>query len=497
MARTGRFANKVYCSVDACENRIATVRGEGWADGVAERWRMSDTGPLAERLARALGADAILTGDECAPYTVQRRMPAIVARPADIDGVCLALRESAELGAAVIPWGAGSRSALGYPPRRYDLVLSLEHLNNILSYDPEDLTISVQAGISHARLAASLAESRQMLPLDVPFFARATLGGTLATATAGFRRAFYGGPRDLTLGLRVVDASGTVLKTGGRVVKNVTGYDMTKLFLGSLGTLGVIVEANLKLLPLPDSEVTLLGIFSRTAPACECAAALDGLAVRPSAVVAVQVRAIPELAALAPGHSESVLLAARFPGPAGAVRRAATDADAALRRDGARNVLTLDDDTQPAFWSELNDFGQTATRAPHEALVRIAALPMECASVIEMAQTLASEHGMALAWLADTLTGTIWLRLRLSVGTAVAGDDPDEAGGPFGAALRAAQDAFVRRWRSSIVLDCPPALKPHVPVWGADPSALDLMREVKQAFDPEHRLNPGRFIAET
>lgn len=476
---------------------VATARGEGWADGVTERREIDDDGrALAERLTRALGTDAVLTGDACGPYTVQRRVPSVVARPADVDGVAAALAEAAEVRASVIPWGGGSRAALGYPPRRYDFVLSLERLTGILTYDPADLTISVQAGISHARLAAVLAQSRQMLPLDVALAGRATLGGTLATATPGLRRAFYGGPRDLTLGLRVVDAAGTILKTGGKVVKNVTGYDMTKLFLGSLGTLGIIVEANLKLLPLPEAEVTLLGIFARAAAAFESGDPLDALAVRPSAVATVQVRAIPQLAALAPGHVESVLVAARFPGSLGAVRRAAKEGEAVLRQAGARNVLVLDDETQPALWAELDDFMQTAARGTREALLRIAALPMECAAVTDMAQTMASEHGMALAWLADTATGTVWLRLRGHEFTGAATLDADEASGAFGAALRAMQDALVRRWRSSVVLDCPPALKAHLSLWGADPSARDLMREVKRSFDPDHRLNPGRFIVE-
>ncbi|HLJ82422.1 MAG TPA: FAD-binding protein, partial [Ktedonobacterales bacterium] len=115
------------------------------------RHGMDDARALAERLARALGADAVLTGEACTPYGVQRRMPPVVARPVDADGVTAALSVAAEMGAAVIPWGGGSRAALGYPPRRNDLILSLERLTGVLSYDPEDLTISVRTGMSHSR----------------------------------------------------------------------------------------------------------------------------------------------------------------------------------------------------------------------------------------------------------------------------------------------------------------------------------------------------------
>jgi glycolate oxidase FAD binding subunit len=412
----------------------------------------------------------------------------VVARPEDVEGVSAALAAAAELGAAVVPWGSGARMALGYPPGRYDLALSLERLRSVLAYDPADLTISVQAGISHADLARTLADSRQMLPLDAPLPERATLGGTLATATVGLRRAFYGGPRDLVLGLRVVDASGTILKTGGRVVKNVTGYDMSKLYLGSLGTLGIIVEANFKLAPLPPAESGVLSIFPRWTDALAAAEPLAALAVRPSALVAVTVGALPELVSLAPDHAEYVLLAARYPGSTAVLKRALAEAEAVLRSFGSHTILPLQDTSHETFWSALAGYPQTATRRVDEALLRVSALPMECGAVLEMATVLAAEHALVLSWLTDLATGTLWLRVRAqSPATAAPTDE-------FGGALRALQEMLTHRWRNAVVLDCPPELKAYLPVWGADPAALDLMREVKRRFDPGHRMNPGRFI---
>lgn len=450
---------------------------------------------LAERLSRALRPADVLSGDACDAYSVQGRVPHVVARPRDVDGVAAALALATELGAAVVPWGSGSRSRLGYPPRRFDLALSLEHLNAVLAYDPDDLTVTVQAGISHAALAATLAGADQMLALDTPLPARATLGGTLATGTGGLRRAFYGGPRDVTLGMRVADARGTLLKAGGRVVKNVTGYDMSKLYIGSLGTLGVIVEASFKLAPRPEAEVTVVGSFARPAAALACAESLAELAVRPSAIAAVQVDAIPELAALAPSHRDHSLLAVRFPGTATAARRADAESRAILREAGGRGILSLDNEAQQPFWATLDDFAETAAqRAPSDALLRVSVLPFECGTVLEVAQTLAGEHGLALTWLADAASGTVWLRLR----SAVPGDDPRHPAGrstDAANAIVAIQESLTHRWRSSVVLECATELKSRLAVWGADPSALDLMREVKQSFDPEHRLNPGRFVA--
>src|SRR5579883_541011 len=178
---------------------------------------------FAERVARELGADQTLMGDACDAFATQGQAPVVMARPADVVGVAAALALAAEAGAAVVPWGGGTRQALGYPPRRYDLALSLARLTQVVHYDPADLTITVGAGMTHDALARTLASARQSLPLDVPLPSRATLGGTLATGYAGLRRAYAGAPRDLTLGLRVIDAHGEALAFGGRVVKNVTG----------------------------------------------------------------------------------------------------------------------------------------------------------------------------------------------------------------------------------------------------------------------------------
>ncbi|WIG57727.1 MAG: Glycolate dehydrogenase, FAD-binding subunit GlcE [Ktedonobacterales bacterium] len=446
-----------------------------------------DPRELAERLRRALRDEVVLIGEACQAYTAQGVTPQVVAMPTDVDGVSAALAVAAELGAAVVPWGSGSRQALGYPPRRYDLALSLTRLQQALAYDPADLTISVQAGITHARLAGRLAEEGQMLPLDVSLPERATLGGTLATATTGLRRARYGAPRDFVLGLRVVDAHGTITKTGGRVVKNVTGYDMGKLYLGSLGTLGVIVEANLKLLPAPETETTQLAIFPEPEQAFASLDALNALALQPAALVAVQVGAVPELVELAPAHRDYVLLAARLAGPAAAVRRAAREAEGALSASGARTLLTLDTDGHATFWSALERFAQAATRTPNETLLRVTALPAECERVIALARTAADTAGCALTWLADTAAGATWLRLH---GTT--GNTSDNAA--FGLALDRVLQALLRHWKHVQVQDCPPALKRLLPIWGAESPAFSLMRTIKQSFDPAGLLNPGRAI---
>lgn len=461
-------------------------------DGLDEQARQA----FAGRLVSELGAEQALTGAPCVAYTIQGRLPAAVARPTELDGLEMALRLAAEAGAAVAPWGAGSRMALGYPPTRLDLVVSLERLNRIVAYDPADLTITVEAGLTHAVLARTLAQSRQMLPLDPPLPERATIGGTLATGVTGLRRSLYGAPRDLALGMHVFDAAGQTLKAGGAVVKNATGYGMTRLYIGSLGTLCVIGEASFKLAPLPEAEATILAASPSPQQMVTAARALNALAVRPAAIAAMHVAALPELARLSPGHERRELLAIRLPGTEAAVKRAIAESEAALRQADAQLLLTLDGASHEAFWASANDFPALRVGS-REALARVNTLPSEVGQAVEMAEGLASEHGLRLLWLADLATGTLWLRLSAHDDEAAGAERDGETLGRdvmFAAALRAILEALIRRWRLVTTLACPAPIKRTLALWGADPSGEDLMREVKRRFDPDHRLNPGRFV---
>jgi FAD/FMN-containing dehydrogenase len=296
--------------------------------------------------------------------------------------------------------------------------------------------------------------------------------------------------------MRVVDAAGQPIKAGGAVVKNATGYGMTRLYIGSLGTLCVIAEASFKLMPQPEAEATILAAATSPQQALDVARAVNALAVRPAAIAAMRLAALPELARLMPSHEQRELLAIRLPGTEAAVRRAVAETEAALRQFGAQPLMTLDDASHEAFWASANDFPALRV-GPREALTRINALPSEMGQALDMAEGLASEHGLRLLWLADLATGTLWLRLS-------AYDDAhdDEREGEalgrdvvFAASLRATLEALIRRWRLVTTLACPAPLKRTFALWGADSSGEDLMREVKRRFDPDHRLNPGRFVA--
>ena len=190
-------------------------------------------------------------------YALGGRLPRLALRPSSRDEVAEAMRTAARDGLAVVPWGAGVALAHQTPPQRYDLALDLTGLDRVVEYDPEDLTLTAECGAIIASLRATLAARGQELPLEAPCASRATLGGVLAADASGPRRLRFGAPHDRILGARFVLADGTLVQSGGKVVKNVAGYGTHRLLCGSRGGLAVMVEASLKLAPSPAARVAL------------------------------------------------------------------------------------------------------------------------------------------------------------------------------------------------------------------------------------------------
>ena len=216
-----------------------------------------------------------------ASYAVDGVIPSEVILPDSIEEVSRVIASASTEGRAVIPLGGGTLASTGNQPRRYDLALGTSRLDGVLYHEPADLVASVQAGTTVADLRSVLAKGGQALPLDSPFPEQATIGGVIAAGYSGPSRLSFGEPRDWLIGIKVVTADGRVSKAGGRVVKNVTGYDLCKLYSGSLGTLGIIVEANFKLTPLPDGHATIIGAFDGPGDAFQAAKSLLSLSYHP------------------------------------------------------------------------------------------------------------------------------------------------------------------------------------------------------------------------
>ncbi|NNJ10331.1 FAD-binding protein [Chloroflexales bacterium ZM16-3] len=363
--------------------------------------------------------------------------------------------------------------------------ISTRRLNRTLQYEPDDLTIGVEAGMTLAELRAILAEHGQILPLDVARPEDATIGGLVAAAADGPRRLGYGTLRDWVLALTVVEADGTVSRLGAQVVKNVTGYDLVKLFVGSRGTLGVIASVSLKVFPRPKVSSTLLVECPGRDDAFALADDIAASKLQPTAVEYIfgphtlpGESTPPSPAAAGEGGwgGEGIHLAVRAEGHPAAVERHRRElADLAERR-GLAAPRELSGAEEERFWAALVALTDSAT-APDEALVRLASIPAELRVALAQATELAKKRGLSLSVSARALSGVAYLRLRGDL-IGLAGFYSD----------------LIARWRHAHLLAGPGELLAGAPTWGAPHASLALMRAIKVELDPYGTMNPGAYI---
>jgi glycolate oxidase FAD binding subunit len=389
--------------------------------------------------------------------TGSRRSRLRIERPASPEEAAALLGAAGAERAAVRFQGGGTKLAWGNPRPDPGLEISTERLDGILEHNEADLTAIVQAGVPVAHAQAGFAEAGQMLALDPPLGngAAATMGGVVAAGDSGPLRHRYGGPRDLLLGLTVALSDGTVSRSGGKVIKNVAGYDLPKLFSGSFGTLGLIVQMSIRLHPLPTKRLTAIG------------KAGDPEVVQQG--VLALARAPLELDALDVAWSRGGgRILARC---GGAVPEARAERAVVIMENlGLHGEVAEEDE---AIWAEQRN-GQ---RSANGVVVRVSGLPASLATILHVADRLdGSVVGRAGA-------GLSWVALP-----------PQSVEDAMGAVedLRRSVDPF-----ACVVLDAPRGVKEKVDVWGASNGpAMDLSRRVKAAFDPAHVCNPGVFVGD-
>jgi glycolate oxidase FAD binding subunit len=377
-----------------------------------------------------------------------------VAAPASTEEASEVLRLASQHDLRVVARGGGTKLDWGAPPTAVDLVLDTTLIAGIVEHAAGDLIVVVRAGTTVEALQSTLADAGQQLALDVPA-PGATVGGTVATNTSGPRRLLYGTLRDLLIGITFVRADGVVAKAGGKVVKNVAGYDFGKLLTGCYGTLGVVTQVAFRLHPRPLARRVLTVEVRGPEAAGRAVAAVVGSQVVPSAVEVDQPAAGPV--------SVAVLLEGTEQGVAG---RAVTTAE--LLGNG-----TGSDQEPPWFGTYPFTSGQTGLKLTTE----VAGLPTLLTAVRETAD----RHGAAID-VRGSATGVLYAALPASVA-------PERAAAVV-ADLRAAAGSYAG---SVVVLTAPAPVRDAVDMWGPVPG-LDLMRRVKDQLDPGHRLAPGRFV---
>jgi glycolate oxidase FAD binding subunit len=378
-----------------------------------------------------------------------------------------------------MPWGGGTAIDVGNPPRAADVVMLTDRLSRVVDHDHSNLTVTVEAGIALGDLDRAMSGHGQFLPFEPPRAEVATAGGAVAVNLDGPRRMLYGGARDLVIGMKVVQASGSLIKMGGKTVKNVAGYDMCKLFIGSLGTLGVITEVTFKVFPLPEVSRTV-AVWSADLPAL---VALAGK-VMESPLLPAAVSVVNRAAGTAVGRGAAGLLV-RAQGVEAAVDRHERDikrwvlpGDVEARSGpgalSGPSVEVLSGDAEATLWRAVRDLGWGG----RSAAIRLSVPSGEVSALLERLQTLLPSSAAVAAHVG---TGTIW----------VAAPSTDVSS----ASLNALREMAVGHSGHLFIARAPRSLKEEGDVWHPQPQALPLIRALKQSFDPQNILNPGRFVA--
>jgi glycolate oxidase FAD binding subunit len=386
--------------------------------------------------------------------------------PSTADELAAALEAASDAGKGVAALGGGTQLYLGMPPKRLDLLIETTRLNRVVEYEPADLTVTVEAGMRFAELQRVLGEQAQFLALDPPLAEGATIGGVIATNASGPLRFSYGTARDLVIGTRVGNADGTLTRAGGRVVKNVAGYDLNKLYIGSLGTLNIIVELSFKLAPVPPAAESVVGRFADVGAARGLVNAVVHSPLSPLAIELLGPRA-----AAAAGLPRAYLLVFRVGGYPQAVQRQVRDLSKLIGEHGGSRV-----EAAAEVW---DDIARMRVAARQRDVVLKSAAPISASATLVEVLSRRLEGVEPLVW------------SHAGSGVAYAACDPPEAS--LLLALR--REITTLGANASLVVErCPTALKHAVNVWGDPGASVEVMRAVKARLDPKGTLNPGRYV---
>jgi len=476
---------------------------------------MAELKQILEELAGIAGQDRLKTDPGVtAQYAVDGVVPKAVVFPKDTRMVSAIVQCACRGNLAMVPWGSGTKMAMGNPPKRLDLVVCMARMNHMLDVDTANLTITVEAGVKFRDVQARLATEEDrcylpledlkteagefvcsdrshsgcFLPLDPPFSERATLGGIVAANSTGPRRLLYGLPRDLVLGVRFVTPKGDIIGAGGKTVKNVSGYDVSKLMIGSLGSLGVLCEMTLRLLPLPEKMETLLFSFDSFSDAGAFAGAVLGTKLLPAAVEVANRAAFENMdfrGSMDFSPSSYVVLVA-LEAFDEAVARMRKELLAMAPHFKAKGHALVQEDKHRLFWLTVGELQGTA----FQRIPRLVALQLNYPfsawkTIFEFAdQTLSLAH-LDHTMLCHTGNGLTLINLL-----------PKPKGVDDKSLVEAVRTLLAECRNAGgnlIVQRAPVKLKKTLPVWGEPGSDLPLMKRIRVEIDPANLMNPGRF----
>ena len=476
---------------------------------------MVDANEIINGLSGIVGRESVLNETEkTAPYAVDGITPKAVVFPKDTQQVSEAVKYANEKGLAIVPWGSGSKISMGNPPQRLDLIVCTKRLNHMKDVDVANLTLTVEAGVRLVDIQARLAteddrcylpledltsESDEMicsdrshsgcfLPVDPPFGNTATIGGIIASNSSGPRRLLYNIPRDIILGTRFVAANGDIIGTGGKTVKNVSGYDISKLMVGSAGSLGILCEMTLRLLPLPEKMETLLFSFDSFENASEFTDRIFDSSLLPAAVEVMNGKAFENLKIeTVPGFTPGAYMAAvALEAFHEAVDRMRTDLKEMAQQSGGAGEAVLSEDRHGPFWLGVSDLAPAVSGQFPGVLSAQLNYPIsDWKSIVEFAADTLSEDNLDYTLLAHAGSGVCLINFSIN------------ENGAADNAVKAVKKLLVRcrECGGNLVLQrAPVELKADLPVWGEAGSSVLLMKRLKEKLDPLGVMSPGRYI---
>lgn len=417
---------------------------------------MLKTSSIEERLRAAVGSKNLR--EATAADMVSGVQPQFVAEPENEQLLAALLAATNEAAIAVVPRGGGTKLDWGNPPKRAEVILSAVKLNRILEHAWADLTVTVEAGCTLQTLQNTLAQHGQRLACDCLWPEHATIGGVLSTNDSGALRSRFGALRDLVIGVTLALADGTLASSGGKVVKNVAGYDLPKLATGAFGTLGVITRAVFRLHPLPRSAKS----FSFTA---------ENFTTMQRHILSIQDSKLAHTALqIRCASNAQPLLDILFEATEAGIRAQQSQLQKLLGSESVEQCFEIVWNARQALWRSTSD---------NAAIVKISVLPAEIAKTLEALEKVANSQKLRHQMIAQA-TGIATLRLE--------GDS-----GHLTTAIEQLRGVVEGRGGSVVILRRPKELA-SLDAWGNAGDAINLMRAVKQQLDPKSTLNPGRFV---
>ena len=407
-------------------------------------------------------------------------VPSSIEHPTTLDEISSALCKSNDEGQSVIPWGGGTRITIGNIPTSYDTALDLSEFKGDIEHEPGDMTVVANAGVTIGSLNALLGNEGQRLPFEVRNPATATVGGSIASNASGHRQSSTGGIRDWVIGMQIVLADGTVTKSGGRVVKNVQGYEMHRLHTGAFGTLGVVSQVAFKLLPTPPEQQSVIAWFDDHDTVEDVGLSLVNGLFNPEAISLIHgpiAHKVITEAGEASTDEETWVLIIRLGGGVRSIERQVNEVVGTSGASGATGYAVLSDIAANAAWAILEE-----SESQSRTIIRMTARTSNVLTASCEIPTNNLEKAKQISTICDLGFGAMTVITDLT---------SDAESLSF---INSTVQTITTHEGAYLIEKCPIDVKREMDIFSDVGNSIDLMRRIKNQYDPNRTLNPGRFV---